>query len=269
MKPEELKILQNTELKILTAVAAFCEKHGLRYFLDSGTLIGAIRHDGFIPWDDDIDISMPCEDYYRFLEIAPAELGEDFFILNHETSDHFFNSYTKVCLKGTTVLPVNWKFWDIPHCAWIDIFPMFYADNDREIRRKKRIYQFCSLLQKKNYYKNCMLVDNYKTTKNVIAYTFHCAMGIIPVKVRKKLHSRLLNRIWARKDGRYLCRCAIIIRKFEKGSYMGPKRYHKFEQFSFRIPNDFDKVLRTEYGDYMQMPPEDKRGGHGKIEISL
>lgn len=262
MEAEVLKKLQNTELKILEAVTNFCEKNGITYFLDSGTLIGAIRHDGFIPWDDDIDIAMPYPDYCRFLEIAQAGLGADYYIQNYLTEDHFYKSYTKVCLNNTWVMPPEWKAWDIHHGAWVDIFPMFYSDSESDIRKKARIYKAASILQEQNYYRNC-IICNGRNLKLTIGYIILSFLRVIPMKTRKKIHTRMLRKIFAEQDGRYLCRCAIIVRKFEKSSYMGPKCYHKFEHLSLRIPNDYDKVLRTEYGDYMQLPPEDKRGNHG------
>lgn len=268
MDKESLKKLQQTELIILEAVANLCERHGISYFLDSGTLIGAIRHNGFIPWDDDVDITMPYADYLRFLEIAPKKLGEKFYIQNHETEEHFFKSYTKVCLNGTTVLPSEWENWEIHHGAWIDIFPMFYSDSEKDIQKKKRIYKFCSILQERNYYRSCLIHDG-KTHKKNAKYLLLCLLCIFPMKVRKRLHSRLLNYICSLEDGQYLCRCAIIVRKFDKSSYTGSPLYHQFEHLSFRIPNDYDKVLRTEYGDYMQLPPEEKRGTHGEMMIRV
>lgn len=269
MKPEELKKLQNTELKILEAVVALCEEQKITYFLDCGTLLGAIRHDRFIPWDDDIDISMPCEDYYRFLEIAPKLLSKKFFILNHETADNYYQPYSKVCLHGTTVLPRIWKYWDIPHGAWIDIFPMFFSDSEREFRRKRRIYHLCGLLQKKNFYHSLMLQNERRTLKSTVAYAFYSVLGIIPVRKRKKLHNRLFDYICSKKDGKYVCLCGLDALQFEKESYLGPICYHAFEQFSFRVPSDYDTVLRVEYGDYMQIPPENKRGNHGEMILEL
>lgn len=268
MEQERLKKLQEVELIILEAVADLCEAHGIHYFLDSGTLIGAIRHNGFIPWDDDVDIAMPYEDYLRFLEIAPSGLGDQYYIQNFVTEKHFFKSYTKVCLNGTTVLPPEWENWDIHHGAWVDIFPMFYSDSDKDIRRKGRLYKLCSILQERNYYRSCLIHDG-RTFPKTVKYLLLLLLCIIPMSLRQKLHGRLLHYICSQKDGRYLCRCAIIVRKFEKNSYMGPPCYHQFEHLSLRVPNDYDGVLRAEYGDYMQLPPENKRGTHRGSKVDV
>ncbi len=268
MDNNQLKKIQNTELSILEAVAALCEKHGIKYFLDSGTLIGAIRHNGFIPWDDDIDITMPGPDYYRFLEIAQGELGDDYFVQNFMTEDNFNRSYTKVRLKGTTVRPLEWKYFHIFQGAWIDIFPMFYADSDKEISRKRFFYKLSSRLQGKDFYRNFMLV-NGKTPKNILKYLYVSAIGLLPLKLRKGLHKYIFDQIFSKKSGKYLCRCAFKVRRFDTDCYMAKDCYHPFEHLSLRIPNNYDKVLRDEYRDYMQIPPENKRGNHGVLEVSL
>ncbi|MBR0135577.1 MAG: LicD family protein [Clostridia bacterium] len=266
MDKEALKTLQNTELTILEAISCLCEKQGIRYFLDSGTLIGAMRHNGFIPWDDDVDITMPYKDYLRFLEIAPEELGEEYFIQNHETENNFFRSYTKVSLNGTTVIPREWDHWDIHHGAWVDIFPMFYSDSEKDIRKKAKLYKLCSVLQMQNYYHSCMM-HSKRSLKTSITYAALLLIGIIPIKTRKRIHNRLLKHIFSKEDGQYLCRCAIIVRKFEKRSFLGDPRRHQFEHLSLSIPSDAEKVLRDEYGDYMQLPPENKRGTHGEVLV--
>lgn len=268
MDQESLKKLQNTELKILEAVTDLCEKHGINYYLDSGTLIGAIRHNGFIPWDDDIDISMPYADYCRFLEIAPKELGDAYFIQNFSTEDNFLRSYTKVRLTGTLVRPVEWRHWNICHAAWIDIFPMFYSDSETDIRRKRFLYRFSSRLQAKDFYRNFMLV-NGKSFKNRLKYLYVSAIGALPIKLRKRIHKKILDYVFSRKNGRYLCRCAYTVTKYEAEWFLKEDCFHAFEHLSLRVPNNYDSILRYEYGDYMKLPPEEKRGNHGEIEIKI
>lgn len=268
MGNEDLKKLQDTELGILKAVADLCEKYEIRYYLDSGTLIGAIRHDGFIPWDDDIDIAMPYSDYCKFLSIAQEELGDGYFIQNFSTEDNYLRSYSKVRLKGTLVRPVEWRYWNICHAAWIDIFPMFYSDSNFDVRWKTLIYKLSTRLQSKDFYRNFLLV-NGKTVKNYLKYLYASAIGILPIKLRKRIHKSMLDYVFSKKSGRYLCRCDYLVFRFDSEWFVKDIRYHQFEGHSFRIPYDYDKVLRYEYGDYMQIPPEDKRGNHGEIEISL
>ena len=266
MDKETLKILQQTELSILEDVAHVCEKHGLTYFLDCGTLLGAIRHNGFIPWDDDIDIAMPSQDYFRFLEIAQDELGDSYFVQNYLTEDNYDRSFTKVRKRGTTVLPAEWKYWDICHGAWIDIFPMFYADSEKEISRKRFLYNISKNLQAKNLYRNYLIVDG-KTPQLISSYFFASVISLFPLKLRRKIKKKLLDKIFSKEAGKYLCRCGYYVCRFDTDCYMGETRYHQFEHLSFRIPSNYDHILHREYGDYMQLPPEDQRGSHGEIEV--
>ncbi|MBO4847606.1 MAG: LicD family protein [Clostridia bacterium] len=268
MDKDNLKKIQDTELKILEAVTDLCEKHGITYFLDSGTLLGAIRHNGFIPWDDDVDIAMPYKDYKHFLEIAQDELGPDYFIQNYETSDQFYRSYTKVNLNGTTVLPRDWEYWNIHHGAWIDVFPMFYSDSDRDIRKKRRLYKISTILQEKNYYYSCMK-HSKPTLRTVFTYSILSLIDLLPIKSRKKLHKSLLDRVFSKQDGKYICRCGLFVWKYDKSDFMEIDCYHKFEHLSLRIPSEYEKILHHDYGDYMQLPPEDKRGVHGEITVVI
>ncbi len=122
-----LRELQLCELQILKDVKRVCDNHRIKYYLSSGTLLGAVRHQGFIPWDDDIDIMMPYDDYRRFLKVAQGELGEQYFVQNSETDDSYAFAYTHIRKNNTAVL----RDWDLMnfshHGVWIDVFPLVKA----------------------------------------------------------------------------------------------------------------------------------------------
>ena len=116
--------LQQIDSDLLKEYIDFCEKHNLTYFLMAGTLLGAIRHKGFIPWDDDIDVAMPREDYDRFCELAAKEFTGDIFFQSYKTDKHFPYVFSKLRNTNTTFIEAVYKHVDMNHGVYIDIFPI-------------------------------------------------------------------------------------------------------------------------------------------------
>lgn len=112
--PETLKSVQKAEAGILKDFDRVCEKYGIHYFLDGGTLLGAVRHQGFIPWDDDLDVGMTRENYERFKQIMPQELGADYVLTTPATHEGYCSAVIKLMKKGTKFVPqfsVEMKCW--------------------------------------------------------------------------------------------------------------------------------------------------------------
>ena len=116
--------LKKIELEMFKYYLAICEKHDLKYFLIGGTLLGAVRHKGFIPWDDDIDIGMPRPDYEKFLLVAQKELPEHIFLQTHNTDIEYPNCFAKLRNSDTTFIETSCKKLKINHGIYIDIFPL-------------------------------------------------------------------------------------------------------------------------------------------------
>ena len=135
MSSYNIKDLQNVELEILLEVDRICKKHGVKYFLVSGTLLGAVRHKGFIPWDDDIDICMPVSDYRKFCKIAQEELGENFFFQSYET-DFYDRWFAKIRKNNTTCIEKVYENSRLHQGVWIDIFPLIGVKNNEEWLKK-------------------------------------------------------------------------------------------------------------------------------------
>ena len=129
LKPDVLKKLQETQLEILDEIVRICEKYGLHYFLMFGTLIGAIRHKGFIPWDDDLDIGMPRDDYDKFMEVAKTELDERFYLQNSDTEPRYWLSFANVRKNNTLFDEASLAKMpeDIHKGIFVDIFPLDYV----------------------------------------------------------------------------------------------------------------------------------------------
>lgn len=243
----DLRKAQLRMLDILIAVDKICRKHNIPYWLDYGTLLGAVRHGGFIPWDDDVDISMMKDDYNRFLAIAPKELPEQFAIQNTNTEKYHYVPFTKVIDKYSkvTVISKNQlqqkrKYQGL----WIDIFPVIKGDV-RYLNLVEPLYVRC--FHRIHHFEPF----NFKVLVAYMLYPFVwvakqiiCLQGLLGDKEKIMEDFGVPETAPARQ-------------KFYS-DYL-PTREIQFEGVSFPAPNHTDKVLTKEYGDYMQVPPEDKR----------
>ena len=135
MKENRLRDLQSILLKMLNDITKICDENGIQYFLDGGTMLGAVRHHGFIPWDDDVDIAMRREDYEKFLNVCKTKLNQElYFLQNEQTEKNYIHAFTKIRLNGTHIIEEFSKNVDIHNGIFIDVFPY---DNvpDGSIRR--------------------------------------------------------------------------------------------------------------------------------------
>ena len=254
-----LREIQLCGLEILNAVDELCQKHNLVYHLNWGTLLGAIRHQGFIPWDNDIDISMPISDYRRFLQIAQKELKEGLFLQTYRTDRGYNEMWANVRADGTTSMPVSWKKYSIHRGISIDIFPMVgWAKSAMGQRIQRRAFQLCRMLLAKEY----MLAIN---SPELIYPSWKLRLVLsIPWRVRIMMCSVLELIVFRRirQEGQV----AIVgtgLRGSEPAEAYAPGKSAVFENNSYPIPKDWDSVLTHFYGDYMTPPPPEKRGyGH-------
>ena len=264
----ELRKLQLYQLTILKDIKKVCEKHHITYYLQDGTLLGAVRHKGFIPWDDDVDISMPYDDYLRFLEIAQNELGTKYFVQNCETDENFYGAFTKIRMNNTTMMPVNHTKYHIHHGIWVDIFPIININSGTEAKIKSKILQFSNYLLMEDYiHAN---VEEFSDKLGVAGMAFINMLYKVPIKTRRKLHKYLLKQITKCKKGDSwtVIWTAISILYpptiLEKGTVQ-----LEFEGEFFSAPSGWHECLTVTYGDYMKLPPVEQRKGHGSLIIDF
>lgn len=245
-----LEQVKNCELDILLYVGSICKEHNLRYYLSFGTLIGAIRHKGFIPWDDDIDISMPREDYEKLIVIAGSLLNQRYKILSYTTKGYPY-PFIKVVDSCTRIEDdgvVNY-----PHKGlWIDIFPIDgFKSSRRPLVSKLTIY--IERLRSLASYR-------YLPSKHKKYVLIWCVARIIGYRFFQLLIEKLSkNRGFDYYD---YSGCLYAPLKIMPKDVYGHGCLVEFEGYKFPVPSEFDLFLKEVYGDYMKLPPKEKQVSH-------
>ena len=261
--------LQKCELEILIEVDRICKKNNISYSLDGGTLLGAIRHKGFIPWDDDVDIMMPLKDYNKFLEVCKSELGSDYF-LQTAFNDFGGSLYAKIRKNNTTAMEDWTKNIKMHKGVWIDIFPTVGYKGEKYLQKCLASAAVADWLLGDCYYKDNFSSPNFKIR---LLSKF---LSKIPLSFRRFIAKKVTKKIFVDSKGceysyNVWTASAKLGAKFRfDSSIQGEYTTAKFEGYDFSITKKYDEYLKTLYGDYMQLPPEDKRtSGHNIIVLDL
>ncbi len=253
-----LEELQDVQYESLKDIASFCEKHGLKYALYCGTLLGAVRHHGFIPWDDDVDLVMPLEDYRRFEEMFPREMDQKYFLQTYHTDRECHVSWIKVNRRHTVY--VERKFADMG-CDWgisVDIYPMIgISDIPWLARLQCTLIRACKVMVRLEYDRTeGMEYEGWKVINHVF--------DLFPRDMRLKMADMILK--FAMIDPRTTKLSCTIDGAPTVGKYtqdMWRKLiYAPFRESRFLIPAEYDTILRIMYGEYMVPPPEGYRFRH-------
>lgn len=269
MEQKILRSLQLHELEILKTVRDICERNNIKYYLNGGTLLGAVRHKGFIPWDDDIDIAMPYADFVHFSKIAVEEFPESLFLQNSETDKNFWWPFAKVRLNGTTMGTEDELACDMHNGIWLDIFPLVYFDSVQEYKKLAKVVFLCNFLQKENYFRANIKSEN--TKYSTVNKLFLSILYMIPEKIRIRLHKRMLKYVFKKRKGKYVTELWTVLSNIEPAEiYEGEPQTLEFEGEMYKVPPKYKENLTLTYGDYMQLPPEDKRcTQHGNLIIDF
>lgn len=254
--------LKNVELEILDAVDFVCKRLNIRYFLIGGTLLGAVRHKGFIPWDDDIDIGMLRSDYNRFLNEAQNLLPEYLFLQTFKTDRYYPNNFAKIRNSKTTFIEKTLKNIKINHGVYIDVFPL---DNypDTFFREKFLSFQLLAATIRINEIFFC---DNPSSSIKLKIARFFSRI-IYPnyskaVLARERLICSQKKTTLVRNYGG-----AWGKREIFPANYFNEFCKMSFEGRNFWVPKMYHEILSQMYGDYMTPPPVEKRVAHHYTEV--
>lgn len=242
--------LQLRILDIVKDVDKICRENDIDYYILYGSALGAIRHQGFIPWDDDFDIGMTFDNYVKFLEICEKKLDKNkYYVQTPEKEKNYYLSFSKIRDIRTTLIEEGNENIDIVRSVYIDVFPLVGIPNNKIKERILKINRAFMLSANMNVINNKFL---------------RCIFDII-LKIfgRRKILKYTTKRCFKynTNDCEYWCSIAdgdgYIQNKIKRETYGKPK-YVKFEDIMLPVPENTDKYLKNIYGDYMKIPSEEQ-----------
>ena len=271
-----LKRIQEVELEILKDFMDICDRHGLDYFGIAGTGIGALRHHGFIPWDDDIDVAMPRDDFEKLLPLVEKEMGDKYLIMNAERYPNYPLMTTRMTMRGTKFKEEALKNIDAPLGIFLDLYPLDkVSDNPKETRRQARDAWFWSKILILRSIPFPMLGFSGWKAKiiHAICGLAHLVLSILHVPktwIYKKAYEAETrsNHYTKTKNLDFFCDTTPYMNLYAvKDIY--PLRKLPFEDVELNFPHNLHNNLTGMYGDYMQLPPEEKRKNHYPYELEF
>lgn len=266
--------IRELSIETLKKFIEICEKYNLKYFAISGTAIGAVRHGGFIPWDDDMDVGMLREDYDRFLEVAPKELDGVYELYSASTQKQVQGFYTQMFKKGSLFITQHNTRWALHPGIKLDIFPYDNVPASGQERRK--------LYSKLRFWNRLYIIRNTKipyfkgNSIGIKLLRLLCGMSYYVMRLCGPSVNRIveryeqLSRMYTGQTGYYTIMDDMnpdwwVIKKNE----IYPLQEQMFEGISIKLPASNHEMLLRQYGDYMQLPPETERHGHDVVKLTF
>ena len=250
---------RNIQIQLLDYIVEICHKHGLKYYLAAGTLLGAIRHKGYIPWDDDIDLMLFRDEYEKFVEIMKNRAEPDWVSVMDLDDPNYYFPFVKVVDNRTVAKQHDCK---TEYGIWVDIFPIDAIPNDKHTR--KRFLRNCLLLRALIL---SMIIDfkglkcELKSLLKVFLYMIGCMIG------RKRI-ARFCNKYIQSYNGvekTEFASCTFspyVTHEYLPKAAMMQTQVYEFEGKYYTGFENYDLYLSRLYGNYMSLPPEEKRKTH-------
>lgn len=268
--------LQEIILEIMIDIDNLCRAHNINYFLDGGTALGAVRHKGFIPWDDDLDIGMLRPDYNRFLEIAKEEFRGKYFVQTLETESKYYQDFAKIRKNNTLFVEYATRNQDIHHGIFIDVFPFDFAPKNtyKEVLKKTNHIQYIMYHQRiskvsaKPDFSFRYISSNLKQKLRHIKYKFYSKEKLIK---EYRVLSEGFNKSLIDKedDSVIVCHPYRIDDLYFEHDLIFPTREIEFEGHKFYSYNRIHDYLKKIYGNYMEIPKKDDRVTHNPFKIKF
>lgn len=265
---ETLAKVQQTELSILRDFIDVCDKNGLTYFGLAGTGIGALRHQGFIPWDDDIDVGLLRKDYDKVIEIFKLDYADKYTVVNGDEFSEYPLMTTRICLKGTRFVEESLKNVNCPLGIFLDVYAFDNVAADEKLRNKQAFWAW--------FYSKLLILKHipfpvlpmYGFKKKLAHCITACAWAFLNVFCisHKWLYKKCKTASGKYNDTdtghyAYFCDTDKFSNYFTKEDLL-PVRKESFEGIQMSFPKNLEKSLTYMFGDYMQLPPPEKRKNH-------
>ena len=250
-------------LEVLAEIDRICKKYAIKYFAYWGTLLGAVRHGGLIPWDDDIDIAMLRPDYQRFMEVAPGEFRESFELISLYTDNDWTDMLYRVINGRCIDLTEEHlkQFHGCPYLVGIDVFPLDYASRDQEedATQMHLVDLILHAVEVADQYASNLcspqeLVSVLSPIEELCGIHFDINR---PFAQQLRILGDQISALYQEQDGDEV---GIVVKRItNRPNFHMPKEYYEntvdmpFEQMTIPVPVGYDEILKLMYGDYMQM----------------
>ncbi len=253
---ELMKRAWAAQLEVLNAVITICDKYQLTYYAYFGTLLGAVRHGGYIPWDDDLDIAMKKEDYIKFLQVARAELPKEYCILNVYTETEYTDAFTRITSGKAIELSESKmaKLHECPFAVGLDIFPLYYVprnEGDAQVQKTilRTIGDVTALVESKVKDK-ALIAKSLMELEKTTGYQFTTDR---PIPNHLRILYDQMCRLFDEEESDVLTVFPLYMQKgyrVEK-ELLAECIQLPFESLSLTVPKGYDKILTKSYRDYM------------------
>lgn len=263
MKEMNIKEVQGISLELLKEVHDFCVENNIKYTLFAGTLIGAIRHHGFIPWDDDLDIALPRPEYERFIHSFKSKKGNKLFTREIQ-GDSVYIAFARLCEMDKTFVDDNHMPWCKEETGiWIDIFPLDGIEEDKKLAtsRVNNIYKIWRLGTRARWSMGPSYICNSLFTKVVHIVKHNIYKTICHFINPWEKHTKKCSALDFEKSNYYanLSWPGWKMREYCPKHVLDDYILVPFEDSEFYVMKGYDESLRLKYGDYMQLPPIEQR----------